>query len=63
VRSAKPLLGLLMDVLNPVVVRIMGANINRRTVENVERSGLQLECVEDVGLGGIFKLIVARKVP
>jgi phosphatidylethanolamine/phosphatidyl-N-methylethanolamine N-methyltransferase len=63
VRSAKPLLGLLMDVLNPVVVRIMGANINRRTVENVQRSGLQLERVEDVGLGGIFKLIVARKVP
>lgn len=63
VRSAKPLIGLLMDVLNPVVVRMMGANINRRTVENVQRSGLQLERVEDVGLGGIFKLIVARKAP
>jgi phosphatidylethanolamine/phosphatidyl-N-methylethanolamine N-methyltransferase len=61
VRSPNPLIGLLMDVLNPAVVRIMGANINRRTVENVQRSGLQLERVEDVGLGGIFKLIVARK--
>lgn len=63
VRSPNPLIGLLMDVLNPAVVRIMGANINRRTVENVQRSGLQLERVEDVGLGGIFKLIVAWKTP
>ena len=61
-RSANPLLGLLMDVLNPMVVRMMGANINRRTLENVQRSGLQLEHVEDVGMGGIFKLIVARNL-
>jgi phosphatidylethanolamine/phosphatidyl-N-methylethanolamine N-methyltransferase len=63
VRSANPLLGLLMDILNPLVVRMMGANINRRTVEHVQRSGLQLEHIEDVGMGGIFKLIVARSIP
>jgi hypothetical protein len=61
VRSPNPLIGLLMDGLNPVVVRMMGANINRRTVENVQRGGLQLEQVEDLGFGGIVKLIVARK--
>jgi ubiquinone/menaquinone biosynthesis C-methylase UbiE len=61
-RAANPLLGLLMDVLNPVVVRMMGANINRRTVQNVQTSGLQLIRVEDMGLGGIVKLIVATKV-
>jgi ubiquinone/menaquinone biosynthesis C-methylase UbiE len=61
VRSANPLIGLVMDILNPIVVRMIGANINRRTVENVQRSGLYLERVEDVGLGGIFKLIVAHK--
>lgn len=60
IRSANRLIDLLMDALNPVVVRIMGANINRRTLENVQQSGLQLEHVEDVGMGGIFKLIVAR---
>jgi len=60
IRSANRLIGLLMDALNPAVVRIMGANINRRTLENVQRSGLQLEHVEDVGMGGIFKLMVAR---
>ncbi len=60
VRSANPLLGALMDFVNPLVVRLMGANINRRTVENVRAAGLQIESVEDLGMGGIFKLIVAR---
>ncbi len=40
---------------------MMGVNINRRTLENVERAGLTLEAVEDLALGGIFKLIVARR--
>jgi ubiquinone/menaquinone biosynthesis C-methylase UbiE len=59
-RSANPVLGALMDTVNPFVVRMIGANINRRTVENVRASGLSVESVEDLGMGGIFKLIVAR---
>ena len=59
-RSANPVLGALMDTVNPLVVRMMGANVNRRTVENVRASGLQIEAVEDMGMGGIFKLIAAR---
>ena len=58
-RSQSEALGLVMDALNPPVVRMMGANINRRTVENVQKAGLILENVEDLGLGGIFKLIQA----
>lgn len=61
VRAANPTVGILMDALNPVVVRMTGANINRRTVENVNRSGLRLERVEDLGKGDIFKLIVAQR--
>jgi ubiquinone/menaquinone biosynthesis C-methylase UbiE len=60
VRSAKHLVGLLMDAVNPMVVRMMGANINRRTVQNVQKSGLTLEKVEELGGGDIFKLIQAR---
>lgn len=59
-RSPNPLLGAVMDFLNPLIVRMMGANINRQTVENVRRAGLEIEQVEDLGAGGIFKLIVAR---
>lgn len=58
VRSEIPILGALMEILNPLVVRLMGANINRRTVENVRMAGLQIENVENLGMGDIFKLII-----
>jgi len=48
-----------MDWLNPLVVRIMGANINRHTVENVRKAGLPLQEVEDLSLSGIVRLAVA----
>lgn len=60
VRSPNPLLGRLMDLLNPLVVRATGANINRDTVENVRRAGLEVDEVVDLGAGGIFKRIRAR---
>lgn len=59
-RSANQLAGLIMDLLNPVVIRMMGANINRRTTENVQTAGLTIQRVETLGMGGIFKLIEAR---
>jgi ubiquinone/menaquinone biosynthesis C-methylase UbiE len=58
VRSENPLLGALMDILNPVSLYLIGSNINRRTVENVKTAGLTISRVEDV-LGKIVKLIVA----
>ena len=61
VRSTNSVAGTLMDVLEPLVVRLMGPHINRRTVENVRKAGLKIEQVEDMGMGGIFKLIQARK--
>jgi ubiquinone/menaquinone biosynthesis C-methylase UbiE len=42
-RPERPWLGWLFDRLNPVVVRIMGANINRRTMENIRRAGWRVE--------------------
>jgi hypothetical protein len=59
-RSSNPVLGMIMDWLNPIVVRIMGANINRRTVDNICQAGLEIEQVENLDKGGIFKMIVAR---
>ena len=59
VRARPPILGRIMDWLNPLVVRIMGANINRRTVENVRKAGLPLREVEDLSSSGIVKLVVA----
>ena len=60
VLSTNRVLAWLMNIVNPVVVRIMGANINRRTVENVSKLGLVVDKVTDLA-AGIFKLIEARK--
>jgi ubiquinone/menaquinone biosynthesis C-methylase UbiE len=60
VRSEHPVLGRIMDLLDPVSARLMGPHINRRTVDNVRRAGLIVERVEDMGTRGIFKLIIAR---
>ena len=60
VRVDKPVIGTAMDVLDPLVVRVMGAHINRRTAENVRKAGLDIERVEELAPGGLVKLIVAR---
>ncbi len=61
VRIDRPgLIGKLMDLLDPLVVRVMGAHINRRTAETVRRAGLEVERVEDLASRGLVKLIVAR---
>ena len=61
VLSANHVLAGLMNMVNPLVVRMMGANINRKTVGNVAKSGLKVEKVTDLS-AGIFKLIEARAV-
>jgi len=53
VRSPWRVLGRLMDWLNPVAVRVSGANINRNTPENVARGGFDVE-VTDRAMGGIL---------
>jgi ubiquinone/menaquinone biosynthesis C-methylase UbiE len=46
VRPGSFLLGSLFDLLNPLVVRLIGANINRRTSENVLRAGWRIRVEE-----------------
>lgn len=59
IRSSNRVLGALMDLFNPLAVGLIGANVNRRTVENMETAGLSLEKVDTVGME-ILKLILAR---
>jgi ubiquinone/menaquinone biosynthesis C-methylase UbiE len=61
VRINEPeIVGKAMDFLDPVVVRLMGPHINRRTVENVRRAGLEVQRVESLAPLDLVKLIVAR---
>jgi phosphatidylethanolamine/phosphatidyl-N-methylethanolamine N-methyltransferase len=59
-RPANPLLGGLTDLLNPVVVRLIGANLNRRTVNNVRQAGIQVMQIEELAMAGMYKLIDAQ---
>jgi ubiquinone/menaquinone biosynthesis C-methylase UbiE len=58
-RVDKPIIGPLMDAVNPVVVKLMGANINRRTMENIRLAGLTVLTEEKI-FGSLVKLIVAK---
>ena len=59
VRLDKPILGSLMDLLDPLAVSLIGTHINRRTVENARLAGLTVERVENIK-GDLVKLIHAR---
>ena len=59
VLSHKPVLRPVMRLLNPLMVRVSGANIDRETAENVRRAGFVNLRVEDLWLD-VVKLIEAR---
>lgn len=59
VRPENPLLGLIADLLTPLFVRLTGANLNRRTLDNIRAAGLRIESVEDLAMAGMFQFIVA----
>ena len=46
-----------MDALNPVTVRMRGANINRETMKNIEASGLSVVSEERL-MGSVMRRIV-----
>ncbi|SDD71948.1 class I SAM-dependent methyltransferase [Sporomusa acidovorans] len=58
VRSENPILGLLMDILNPLALHIIGSNINRDTVMNIHTAGIKPLEMEEYS-GKIIKLIIA----
>jgi ubiquinone/menaquinone biosynthesis C-methylase UbiE len=57
VRSERQVLGLIMDVLNPLVVNFYGANINRRTLENISKAGYS-----KIEVANLYKDIVKKIV-
>ena len=60
VRIDHPIIGPLMYLVSPVVARLNGASINRRTLDNVRAAGLRVDHVLDLDRIGMFKLIMAR---
>lgn len=60
VLSSKPMIAKVMNFINPAVVALTGANINRDTVKNVKACGFASVRVDESS-GDIIKLIEARK--
>jgi ubiquinone/menaquinone biosynthesis C-methylase UbiE len=58
IRPANFVLGLIFDLFNPIIVRMMGANINRRTINNIKQAGWQIKTEECLS-SDIVKLIEA----
>ncbi len=59
VLSSNQVVEFFQNLLNPLTLWVFGENLNRKTAENVSKSGLIIERVHD--LTGIFKLMEARK--
>ena len=62
VLSQKPVLRQLMNLVNPLVVRVGGANINRETRPNLELAGFTVVRAEPLW-SDIFWLFVAENPP
>jgi ubiquinone/menaquinone biosynthesis C-methylase UbiE len=59
-RSQNEFVGKMMDWFNWVSLHIWGANINRKTIENIEKAGLELVEVNDL-MSDIVKVIELKK--
>ena len=62
VRIDRPIIVAMMDALAPLIVRLNGANINRRTVTNIQLAGLKIDHIMDLDKMGMFKLIFASPI-
>ena len=58
--SSKPLIAKVMNFINPAIVALVGANINRNTVKNIKACGFASVRIDDRS-SDIIKLIEARK--
>lgn len=58
-RPENQFFGTLFDALNPLIVRMSGANINRKTIDNINRAGWTIETVMNLS-SDIVRWIEAR---
>jgi ubiquinone/menaquinone biosynthesis C-methylase UbiE len=58
VRSENKVIGTLMDIFNPVVVNLYGANINRRTADNVKKAGFNKIEVTNLWKDIVKKIVI-----
>lgn len=60
VRIDRPVIGLLMDLLNAATVRFAGEHITHRTEELARAAGLEIVESRRFGLMGVIQFVIAR---
>lgn len=59
-RSEQPVIGRMMDLVNPLVVGVWGANINRDTMSNIKEAGLKVTSEHRV-MGTMMRRLEVQK--
>jgi demethylmenaquinone methyltransferase/2-methoxy-6-polyprenyl-1,4-benzoquinol methylase len=59
-KSDKQIIAFIEDLFNPFTVAMTGVNINRETVENARRAGLNVTEVQNKELWDVFRLIKSK---
>ncbi|SDJ35265.1 class I SAM-dependent methyltransferase [Salimicrobium halophilum] len=59
-RSDNRFIGKAMDIMNPVGLHIVGANINRRTMTNIQKAGLRLVDQQFLFSSTMRKLVLTK---
>ncbi|MDI3540106.1 MAG: hypothetical protein PWR29_1621 [Methanolobus sp.] len=59
-RSSNKMIASVEDFLNPVTTGLTGVNINRETVENIRKAGLNVAEEKNLALKDVFRLIRSK---
>ena len=59
-KSKNAILAMLEDIFNPLTFGAMGVNINRRTVENIKKAGLNIIDEQNLAINDVFRLIKSK---
>ena len=60
-KSKNAILALIEDIFNPLTSFAAGVNINRRTVENIKKAGLNIIEEHNLAIKDVFRLIKSQK--
>ena len=59
-KSKHAILSMIEDIFNPLTFGTMGVNINRKTVENIKKAGLNKISEQNLAIKDVFRLIKSK---
>ena len=59
-KSKHAILSMIEDIFNPLTFGAMGVNINRKTVENIKKAGLNKISEQNLAINDVFRLIKSK---